>query len=61
MGQFPKYSVIGSHDLLRSFATNFFGKLSTPIPMNITGHTREATFMSNIGRDHNKDAIAVDL
>ena len=58
MGLFPKYSVIASHDLRRSFATNFFGKIPTPILMNMTGHTREATFMSYIGRDPNKDAVA---
>ena len=30
MGIFPKYAVISSHDLRRSFATNFFGK--SPLP-----------------------------
>lgn len=58
LGLFPKYSVIASHDLRRSFATNFFGKIPTPILMNMTGHTREATFMSYIGRDPNRDAFA---
>lgn len=58
MGLFPKYSVIASHDLRRSFATNFFGKIPTPILMNMTGHTREATFMRYIGRDRNRDAVA---
>ena len=57
MGLFSKYSVIASHDLRRSFATNFFGKITTPILMNMTGHTREATFMSYIGRDPNKDVV----
>jgi len=58
LGLFPKYSVIASHDFRRSFATNFFGKVPTPILMNMTGHTREATFMSYIGRDPNRDAFA---
>ncbi|MGC6422248.1 MAG: tyrosine-type recombinase/integrase [Flavobacteriaceae bacterium] len=58
MGLFPKYSVIASHDLRRSFATNFFGKIPTPILMNMTGHSRESTFMSYIGRDPNRDAVA---
>jgi integrase len=58
LGLFPKYSVIASHDLRRSFATNFFGKIPTPILMNMTGHTREATFMSYIGRDPNRDTFA---
>lgn len=55
---FPKHSVIASHDLRRSFATNFFGKIPTPILMNMTGHSRETTFMSYIGRDPNRDGAA---
>ena len=59
MGLFPKYSVIASHDLRRSFATNFFGKIPTPILMNMTGHNREATFMTTyIGSDPNRDVLA---
>ena len=58
VGLFPKYSVIASHDLRRSFATNFFGKIPTPILMNMTGHNREATFMTYIGSDPNRDALA---
>ena len=29
-GIFPKYAIIASHDLRRSFATNFYGKNSHP-------------------------------
>ncbi len=58
LGLFPKYHVISSHDLRRSFATNFFGKISTPILMNMTGHAKESTFMSYIGRDPNRDSYA---
>lgn len=36
----------------------FFGKIPTPILMKMTGHTREATFISYIGQDPNKDAVA---
>ena len=42
----------------RSFATNFFGKIPTPILMNMTGHSRETTFMSYIGKDQNQDRYA---
>jgi integrase len=49
---------MASHDLRRSFATNFFGKIPTPVLMEMTGHSREATFMSYIGRDPNRDAVA---
>ena len=30
-GIYPKYAVIASHDLRRSFATNFYGKIPTAI------------------------------
>jgi integrase len=58
LGLFPKYHVISSHDLRRSFATNFFGKIPTPILMNMTGHAKESTFMGYIGRDPNRDSYA---
>mgnify|MGYP001206270361 FL=1 len=58
IGVFPKYEVISSHDLRRSFATNFFGKIPTPVLMHMTGHSKESTFMSYIGRDPNRDAYA---
>lgn len=57
-GFFPKYTVITAHDLRRSFATNFFGKIPTPVLMQMTGHSKESTFMSYIGRDPNRDAYA---
>jgi integrase len=50
--------VISSHDLRRSFATNYFGKIETPILMQITGHSKETTFLSYIGQNANKDAYA---
>ena len=42
----------------RSFATNYFGKIETPILMEITGCSRESTFLSYNGENPNKDAIA---
>ena len=58
VGVYPKYSIISSHDLRRSFATNYFGKIPTPILMQITGHSKESTFLSYIGAQLNKDAYA---
>ncbi len=58
LGVYPKFSVISSHDLRRSFATNYFGKIETPILMQITGHSKETTFLSYIGQNVNKDAYA---
>ena len=58
LGTHPKYSLISSHDLRRSFATNYFGKIETPILMQITGHSKESTFLSYIGTQVNKDTYA---
>ena len=55
---YPKYELITSHTIRRSFATNYFGKIETPILMEITGHSRESTFLSYIGENPNKDAVA---
>ena len=57
-GMYPKYELIASHAMRRSFETNYFGKIETPILMEITGHSRESTFLSYIGENPNKDAIA---
>ena len=58
LGVYPKYSLVSSHDLRRSFATNYFGKIPTPILMQITGHSKETTFLSYIGTQVNKDEYA---
>ena len=42
----------------RFFATNYFGKIETPILMEITGHSKESIFLSSIGKNPNKDAVA---
>ena len=39
-------------------ATNFFGKIETPILMHITGHTKESTFLKYIGKTQSRDAYA---
>ena len=55
---YPKYELIASNAMKRSFAPNYFGKIETPILMEITGHSRESTFLSYIGENPNKDGIA---
>ena len=60
-GIYPKYAIISSHDLRRSFATNFYGKIPTPILMNMTGHGQETTFMQYIGMDKKRDSFADDF
>ena len=54
----PKYEFITSHIMRRSFASNYYGKIETPLLMNITGHTKESTFLTYIGTHQNKDALA---
>jgi integrase len=46
----PKYEAISSHVCRRSFATNFYGYIPTPILMNITAHGTERMFLSYIGK-----------
>ena len=54
----PKYEFVTSHIMRRSFACNYYGKIETPLLMNITGHSRESTFLTYIGTHQNKDALA---
>ena len=42
----------------RSFASNYYGKIETPLLKNITGHSKESTFLTYIGTHQNKDALA---
>jgi hypothetical protein len=46
----PKYKFITSHIGRRSFATNFYGLIPTPVLMNITGHGTEKVFLAYIGK-----------
>ena len=54
----PKYEFVNSHIMRRSFASNYYGKIETPLLMNITGHSKESTFLTYIGTHQNKDALA---
>ena len=57
-GVFKKYELITAHDLRRSFATNYYSKVETPILMRITGHKKETTFLEYIGENFNQDHYA---
>ena len=54
----PKFEFVTSHIMRRSFASNYFGKIETPLLMNITGHSKESNFLTYIGTHQNKDALA---
>ena len=45
-----KWNFITSHVCRRSFATNHYGKLPTPVIMAITGHKTEKMFLRYIGK-----------
>ena len=49
-GVFEKWQLVGSHTCRRSFATNLYGKLETAFIMQMTGHTKESTFLAYIGK-----------
>lgn len=58
----PKYELLASHDMRRSFATYHFDKgVSVNLIMKITGHKRESTFYEYIGRNPNKDHDAYNF
>jgi len=47
-GSYPKYQLIRSHTMRRSFASNLYGKVPTVVIMAITGHTTERSFLTYI-------------
>lgn len=49
-GMFKKSLLVSTHICRRSFATNHYGKLPTPVIMTVTGHTTEKMFLSYIGK-----------
>lgn len=50
LSDYPKYELITSHIGRRSFATNYYGIIPTPLLMRATGHKRESTFLKYIGK-----------
>ena len=58
LGMFPKYDLISSHCFRRSFATNYYKKIPTPILINITGHSKESLFLTYINKREDKDTNA---
>ncbi len=52
----PKWKAIASHIGRRSFATNYYGMISTPLLMAQTGHKTEKQFLEYIGKTGNQQA-----
>jgi integrase len=46
----PKHKYISTHIGRRSFASNHYCKLPTPIIMKVTGHSKESTFLTYINQ-----------
>jgi integrase len=49
-GNYPKWQLIGSHVCRRSFASNLYGILPTPLIMQITAHSSEKMLLNYIGK-----------
>lgn len=56
-GSYEKWELVSSHICRRSFATNHYGKLPTPVLMAITGHSTEKMFLKYIGKTAKDSAI----
>lgn len=50
LGTYPKHMLIGSHVCRRSFASNYYATLPTPLLMRITGHSTESMLLKYIGK-----------
>jgi integrase len=50
-GKYPKHKLITSHVCRRSFATNQYGILPTPLIMQVTAHSTEKMFLNYIGKN----------
>jgi len=50
-GEYEKWKLITSHVCRRSFATNHYGKIPTPLLMKITAHSTEGMFLGYIGKN----------
>ncbi|MBD3582741.1 tyrosine-type recombinase/integrase [Flavobacterium selenitireducens] len=58
LGYYPKCDLITGHSFRRSFASNYYKRIPTPIIMGITGHEKESTFLKYINKREDKDANA---
>lgn len=56
-GQYPKHELVTSHVGRRSFSTNNYGRIPTPLLMAATGHTTEKMFLEYIGKTETDRAM----
>ena len=50
-GTYPKWELMSSHVCRRSFCTNLYGILPTPLIMSISAHSSEKMLLNYIGKD----------
>jgi integrase len=50
LGTYPMHEIVSSRVCRRSFATNFYANIPTPVLMNITAHGSEKMFLIYIGK-----------
>ena len=50
-GIYPKWELMASHVCRRSFCTNLYGILPTPLIMSISAHSSEKMLLNYIGKD----------
>jgi integrase len=55
---YEKHKLMTSHSFRRSFCSNYYKKMQTPILMGISGHQKEAVFLKYINQPEDKDANA---
>ncbi|WP_312393639.1 phage integrase SAM-like domain-containing protein [Chryseobacterium sp.] len=56
---YPKHELVTSHIGRRSFASNNYGKIPTPLLMTATGHKSEGMFLRYIGKVDNQQSHAL--
>jgi integrase len=59
VGEYPKWKMVSTHTARRSFATNHYGKLPTPVIMSATGHTTERMLLDYIGKTAKDNALVL--
>ncbi len=58
LGNYEKHKLITTHTFRRSFATNYYKKIPTPVLIGITGHSKESMFLEYINQREDKDENA---
>ena len=55
---YEKHKLMTSHSFRRSFCSNYYKIMATPILMEISGHQKESVFLKYINQPEDKDANA---